>query len=191
MAIPCVFKWTKSQFSRFEHRRKANQTFNPPPLRAAPALIDDDCAQMLAVFFAAPTAFVASSRRSSVVTRAVVRLESERPETEMEYLKRRADEKGENGGGWSIFKAKDEDAKPDPPWLVASKQRAAQRAERTERTKDAKRPWWKGADYSDKDSAGLPTAPSVPWFKRMDDSPAEESPAEESSAPAADADAEK
>ena len=167
-----------------------NQTFNPPPLRAAP-LIDDDCAQMLAVFLAAPTAFVASSRRSSVVTRAVVRLESERPETEMEYLKRRADEKGENGGGWSIFKAKDEDAKPDPPWLVASKQRAAQRAERTERTEDAKRPWWKGADYSDEDSAGLPTAPSVPWFKRMDDSPAEESPAEESSKPAEDADAEK
>jgi hypothetical protein len=149
-------------------------------------------AEMLGLFVVAPTAFVAPSRRSSVVpARAAVRLESERPETEMEYLKRRADEKGENGGGWSIFKAKDEDAKPDPPWLVASKARAKQRAERMESTKDTKRPWWKGAEYSDEDSAGLPAAPSVPWFKRMDDSPAEESLAEESSAPAADADAEK
>jgi len=150
---------------------------------------------MLSLFLAAPTAFVVPSRSVCVPARAAVRLESEkpeRPETEMEYLKRRADEKGENGGGWSIFKAKDEEAKPDPAWLVASKQRAEQRADRTERTKDvAKRPWWKGADYSDEDSAGLPAAPSVPWYKRMDNSPADESPAEESSAPAADADAEK
>ena len=190
-----MFKRTACQFSALSHYHwalccaHAFQTY--PPRGGTPRSSTRLRAQMLVVFVAAPTAFVASSRRSSVVTRAVVRLESERPETEMEYLKRRADEKGENGGGWSIFKAKDEDAKPDPPWLVASKQRAAQRAERTERTEDAKRPWWKGADYSDEDSAGLPTAPSVPWFKRMDDSPAEESPAEESSKPAEDADAEK
>ena len=145
---------------------------------------------MLGLFVTTPTAFVALSRSTTTVpTRAAVRLESERPETEMEYLKRRADEKGENGGGWSIFKPKPEEAKPDPPWLIAAKLRSDQRADRAERTTDAK-PWWKGADYSDEDSAGLPAAPRMPWYKRMD-SAAEESPTEESSAPAAAADAEE
>ena len=141
---------------------------------------------MLALVLVPPTAFVAPSRSTIVVpARAAVRLESERPETEMEYLKRKFDEKGERGGGWSIFKAKGEDAKPDPPWLQRAKQRSEKRAERIERTK---RPWWQGAGYSDEDYKDLPPEPSVPWFKRMDDSPAEESPVEESSAPAADAD---
>ena len=145
-------------------------------------------ARMLALVLVPPTAFVAPSRSTIVVpARAAVRLESERPETEMEYLKRKFDEKGERGGGWSIFKAKDEDAKPDPPWLQRAKQRSEKRAERVERT-GAKRPWWKGRDFSDEDSIGLPPPPSTPWYKRMDDSPAEESPVEESSAPAADAD---
>ena len=141
---------------------------------------------MLGLVLVPPTAFVAPSRSTIVVpARAAVRLESERPETEMEYLKRKFDEKGERGGGWSIFKAKGEDAKPDPPWLQRAKQRSEKRAERIERTK---RPWWQGAGYSDEDYKDLPSEPSVPWFKRMDDSPAEESPVEESSAPAADAD---
>ena len=143
-------------------------------------------ARMLALVLVPPTAFVAPSRSRIVVpARAAVRLESERPETEMEYLKRKFDEKGERGGGWSIFKAKGEDAKPDPPWLQRAKQRSEKRAERIERTK---RPWWQGAGYSDEDYKDLPPPPSVPWFKRMDESPAEESPVEESSAPAADAD---
>ena len=62
---------------------------------------------MLGLVLVPPTAFVAPSRSTIVVpARAAVRLESERPETEMEYLKRKFDEKGERGGGWSIFKAK-------------------------------------------------------------------------------------
>ena len=44
---------------------------------------------MLALVLVPPTAFVAPSRSTIVVpARAAVRLESERPETEMEYLKR-------------------------------------------------------------------------------------------------------
>ena len=139
---------------------------------------------MLGLLLSLPTAFVAPIRSARVPTRAAVRLESE-----MDYLKRRADEKGENGGGWSIFKPQPKDAKPDPPWLVAAKQRSDQRAERTGRTKDDKS-WWKGADYSDEDSEGLPVAPRLPWFKRME-STVEESPAEESSTPATETGAEE
>ena len=47
----------------------------------------------------------------------------------MEYRKRLADEKGEQGG-WSIFAAKPGEEKPDPPWLVGAKKRAEARAER-------------------------------------------------------------
>ena len=96
----------------------------------------------------------------------------------MEYLKRRADEKGEQGGGWSIFKPKPEEAKPDPPWLAAAKARSEKRAERV--TKGPKA-WWKGADYKDEDTAGLPAPSRVPWWKRMADDEAR-------AAPSADAD---
>ena len=53
-----------------------------------------------------------------------------RMESEMEYRKRLADEKGEQGGGWSIFAPKPGEEKPDPPWLVDAKKRAEARAAR-------------------------------------------------------------
>ena len=106
-------------------------------------------------------AFVAPGRASALAPprAAAVRLESE-----MEYLKRRADEKGEEGGGWSIFKPKPEDAKPDPPWLAAAKARSENRRERTSKGPMA---WWKGPDYKDEDAVGTPQPSKVPWYKRM------------------------
>ena len=89
-----------------------------------------------------------------------------RMESEMEYRKRLADEKGEQGG-WSIFAPKPGEEKPDPPWLVDAKKRAEARAARA---KDANlSPFQTSYDVPDPD-APLPEPKAKPtgfWQKIM------------------------
>ena len=84
----------------------------------------------------------------------------------MEYLKRRAAESAAKSGGpgWSILKRKGDEAPPDPPWLVAAKQRSEERAKRNA---GKTREWWQ-SPYEDggplsflKKRSGPPPAPDA------------------------------
>ena len=92
---------------------------------------------------AASVSFTTPNSRSLGLHRTAAPLSRATParmESEMEYRKRLADEKGEQGGGWSLFAPKPGEEKPDPPWLVDAKKRSEARAQRA---KDADLPFYK------------------------------------------------